>query len=78
MALELKINEVTWNFESGTLPDQKSHKVFVALMTKDDFGYFMVTISELYHIMKMSSISNIRKCKNFWITLQKKKMRTYV
>ena len=55
MALELKINEVTWNFESGTLPDQKSHKVFVALMTKDDFGYFMVTISELYHIMKMSS-----------------------
>lgn len=49
------MNETTWYFESGTLPEQKSDKVFVALMTKDDFGYFMVTIPELDRIMKKSS-----------------------
>ena len=59
------MNDVTWYIESGSITDQHSQKVFVALMTKDDFGYFMLTEPELDHIMKMTSeiktVEDLRK-----------------
>jgi len=55
MNLKLKMNGVTWYFDSGPPLELDNRKIFVSLKTKYDFCFFMLNESEFDRIMKMAS-----------------------